>query len=81
MSEVVTYAKAGGPPDNWCGLLVLDRDSGEYVGEVCECDTEGGWLVRYKTDAQGNFYLDGDEVARERLTGRFALIPGPAGRR
>lgn len=71
----ITYAKAGGPPDDWCGLKVFDLDTGEEVTEVDEVNAAEGWLVRAKTDENGNIFLDetGLEIGRERLSGHFEI--------
>lgn len=76
MTEPLTYAVVGGPPDDWNGLLVFDLDSGEEVREVIEVDTSEGWLVRLKRDENGQFFIDPDapdEAAKERLEGRFEI--------
>ena len=75
MSEVVTYAKAGVTPHNWMFMLILDRDTGDYVSDVEEVNAAEGWLIRHKRNAKGEFYLDErGEIAKERIEGRFALI-------
>lgn len=65
MSEPITFARAGGPPDNWCFLDVFD---GEVALElVREVDTARGYaLVHYRDDA-GQLVLAGDEPALRRI--------------
>jgi hypothetical protein len=74
---MITYAKAGGPPDNWWGLRVFDLDTGQEVLDVEECNTDEGWLIRHKRDGKGNFYVDPgtDKIASERVEGRFEIRP------
>lgn len=72
--EPLTYAKAGGPPADWLGIAILDRDSGQFVEDVEECNAAEGWLIRHKRNARGEFYLDGDKIAKERIEGRFAIL-------
>lgn len=69
----VTYAKAGGPPDDWRGLAIIDLDTGQEVLDVTEVDTVAGWLVSYKRNAEGSYYLDGDQIARQRIEGRYQI--------
>jgi len=71
----ITYAKAGGPPHPWHGLRVFDLDTGKEIADVEEVDAGAGWLIRAKRDADGQLYLEGDEIARERLEGRFQIRP------
>lgn len=77
MSEQITYAKVGGPPDDWCGLRVFDRDSGAEVLDVLEANAAEGWLIRLARDEAGEFYAVGQggdaEAAVERLEGRFEI--------
>lgn len=79
MDAGITYAKAGGPPDNWLYLRVEDVDTGLIIPEVIEVNTAEGWAIRYK---RVNYALvlgpDGPET--ERITGNFRLVhlpPGP----
>jgi len=69
----ITYAKVGGPPDNWWELRVLDLDTGKFITEVIEVNTAEGWLVRYKTDENGQPIISGLNWARERVEGNFEI--------
>jgi len=72
----ITYAKAGGPPDNWRGLKIYDLDTGKEVWDVEEVSAVEGWLIRMKRNEKGEIFIDpanGDEVAVERLEGRFEI--------
>ena len=74
MSEVITYAKVGGPPDDWYGLQVIDLETGQEVTEVVECSADGGWLIRQKTDENGRIVLSPiNTIEYERLDGRFEI--------
>lgn len=54
-----TYAKSGGPPDNWSELFVLDLDTGaEYAGHVIEVDTKAGWVKVARLDRRKRVMLD-----------------------
>lgn len=77
--DILTYAKAGGPPENWHGIVILDRDTGEFVRNAIEVDAAEGWLIRYQTDDSGAYLFDAahQELLTERIEGRFALIPDP----
>lgn len=75
MTEL-TYAIVGGPPHDWCGLLIRDLETNALVQRVVEVNTAEGWLIRYKTDDKGQIYVDPaqpDEAARERIEGRFRI--------
>ena len=54
-SEVITYAKIGGPPVHWHELQIYERVGGELVEVtmVVEVDTIEGFVVRMVTDEQG----------------------------
>jgi hypothetical protein len=75
VSEIV-YAKVDGPPDNWHGLRIIDLDTGQEVLDVIEVNAAEGWLISYKRNSAGNFFLDPakpDEIARQRVEGRFEI--------
>jgi hypothetical protein len=74
--EPITYAKAGGPPDDWHGLKIYDLDTGQEVTQAEEVNAAEGWLIRAKLNDRGMIYIDpekGDEIARERLEGRYEI--------
>lgn len=77
MSDVLTYAKIDGPPDDWWSVCTFDRDTGEFINHVIEVDAEAGWLVRFQTDEAGVFVTRDGQVVTERIEGRFALIRHP----
>lgn len=64
-----TYARAGGPPNDWHLLDVVDLDSGLSVSMVMEVDCREGWLRRY-TGREGR----SGEPEVEILRGRFRLV-------
>lgn len=75
MSQI-TYAKVGGPPAYWHGLKVIDLDTGQEVLDVIEVDAQEGWLISYRRNAEGRFYMDPaneGQAARQRVEGRFEI--------
>jgi hypothetical protein len=73
MSEVITYAKVGGPPDDWASLQVVDLDTGEPVERVVEVNASEGWLIRHKVDDTGHIETANGYIVWERLDGRFEI--------
>ncbi|MCX7585018.1 hypothetical protein [Phenylobacterium sp. 58.2.17] len=76
MGEAIMYAKVDGPPDDWASLQIVDLDSGEEVHRVLEVNAGEGWLVRACRDEAGMIYTNPekpDEIATERITGRFEI--------
>lgn len=71
---MITYAKVGGPPDNWMHLRVRDLKTGELVNEVVQVNAAEGWLRRYK-QVNGKPVLDpaSHSLVIERIRGRFAI--------
>lgn len=68
---MLTYAKVGGPPDDWCGLRVLN-EQGEEIDRVVEVNAAEGWLVRHKVKG-GCLVVEGEHVATERIEGQFTI--------
>jgi hypothetical protein len=72
------YAKAGGPPDNWCGAEIFDDDTGEKISHVVEVDCDAGWLIRYKIGANDQPKILGGErdaeLETEQLEGNFRIV-------
>jgi hypothetical protein len=76
MGEQITYAKAGVEPLDWYDFDVIDLATGQRVLDVNEVNTTEGWLVSYRRNAAGTYYVDPmkpDEIAKRRVEGRFAL--------
>lgn len=71
MSDEITYAMVGGPPDNWKGITIIDLDTGLEACDVIEVDAGDGWLIRAARDGRGLIY------AEEKLNGRFEIRPRP----
>lgn len=74
----ITYAKAGVAPDPFPfgKLRDFDLETGQEVLDVEEVNTTEGWLISYKRNATGEFYIDPaspEEVARQRVVGRFEI--------
>lgn len=72
MAEVVTYFRAGGPPDNWADLEIRDP-WGYKVWNVIEGNAAKGWLVRYKQGDDGLIIFKHGEAVTERVTGKFTI--------
>lgn len=69
----LTYAKAGGPPDYWSHVDVIDLDTGTKVRGVTEVDTLAGWLEFHERDDQGHLVIENGEIKIGRRHGLFAL--------
>lgn len=49
---------------------------GVKLDDVLEADTEAGYVIRCKLDAEGHVYAgENDELATERLIGVVAVVP------
>ncbi len=73
MADRITYAKSGGPPGDWHGLLVIDLETGAEVDDVHEVNAAEGWVIRAERNDAGQLFLRDDAVAMERLEGRFEI--------
>lgn len=69
--EPPTYAITGGPPDDWNQLLVFWNEIEHQ--EFVEVNVTEGWGIRYKRDHLNRLVRDGDELATERVEGKFRL--------
>lgn len=48
---------------------------GKYVVGCQQADTDKGYIIRYKRNEEGRFYIEGSgEIARERLEGKVELF-------
>ncbi len=56
VSTDIQYARVGGPPDDWNGLVVWDLARDEEIKEVREVNVAEGWVRRYTLarDRAGN---------------------------
>lgn len=56
----ITYAKVGGPPEDWSKLQVRDRATGEIVDKVVEVNSAEGWLVTHGAEGRtfGKFTIE-----------------------
>lgn len=70
----LTYAKVGGPPAHWQKLEVIDNTSGKLIRDVLEVNTMEGWLTRHIRDGDDNLVLDGGQLAKETISGRFRIV-------
>lgn len=68
--EQLTYAKAGGPPDDWTDLRVIDETTGLEVPNVIEVNTRTGFIV-YDVAVDGGEFIHEDEQ-----TGRLSRVVG-----
>lgn len=74
----ITYARAGGPPDNWMGLRVFNIDTGKEMLNVHEVDAEAGWLVQYVVvdEKAGTLMAVEGQLVLERVDGNFRIEDG-----
>lgn len=72
MTDKITYAKAGGPPDNWRNLLVFDGP--EQLDAVIECDTVAGYAIYHPKGADGRFIIAGENLCTIRLESKHLRI-------
>jgi|GEM_PF-1622690 len=84
-AKPITHAKVG--ETSTAGLVVIDEATGDEVTWVTEVNTDEGWLVRHRTDEDGNPQVchggpicalcesqpTGEHVAAERLDGQFRI--------
>ncbi len=76
--EPLTYAKAGGPPDNWRGITVIDLETDLPVCAVIEVDTLAGFVIKQAVGDDGQPIIDwnapgGAAIVAERIEGRFEI--------
>lgn len=67
----ITYAKAGGPPDDWSRLQVRDLQTGALLDDVVEVDATEGWAVVYELPLRVD--PRNDAIVTKLITGRFAI--------
>lgn len=75
--DTITYAKVGGPPDDWGTYQVRDLDDPDghrLVDGVVEANTEEGWIVVQRRDL---FEEGMDAIPTEKRTGRFVIERQP----
>ncbi|HEY3694206.1 hypothetical protein [Phenylobacterium sp.] len=74
----LTYAKVGGPPEDWWGLRIVDLDTLRDIDAVVEVDAKAGWVRHYVRDADGTFRVTpkGDALLVKRTRGRFEIRRG-----
>lgn len=71
MSDEITYAKVGGPPDDWANLIVTDLDTGKEAGRVIEVNTVEGWIKRWPDSIPAG--LRHRDWPVETIQGRFSI--------
>lgn len=74
MTDQITYAKVGGPPDDWERLQVRDTESGALVDSVIEVNTEEGWALISRRD---RWRPGMEDIPTEKLIGNFAIERQP----
>jgi hypothetical protein len=75
MSEPITYAKAGGPPDDWHGVRIFWRETGHELHHVVEVNAEQSWAIVNRLDEAGLPFLDPatGEIARVTVYGALEI--------
>lgn len=68
----LSWAKVGGPPENWQQIDVIDLATGERLRDVIEVNTTGGWAIVHRM-VDGKPVLGGVDLATDRIEGRFEL--------
>lgn len=71
--EEYTYARVGGPPEEWRSLQVIDEVTGQIVSGVVEVDCKEGWLRRYVSLEQLSFYFSTQRIEVEHIVGKFRI--------
>lgn len=72
MNQQITYAKAGGPPDDWHDLRIIHADGTDDT-YVVEANSAEGWLIRYRRDGTGKPIVENGELLTERLDCAFTI--------
>ena len=73
-SDEITFAKVGGPPDDWADLRVIDlATDGEFIGSAIEVDTKAGYVIALRVDADGNPITEGGIKQTVKIHGRYKL--------
>lgn len=72
---VFNYAKAGGPPDEWERLEVVDRETGDLISDVVEANADEGWFIRHVVDPEtGEVVVEGEGDDRRIKTERVEQL-------
>lgn len=56
--QIPRYLRAGAPNTPRCRILL----NGVEQRDVVEANLDEGWLIKYVSDAEGNYVLEGDGV-------------------
>lgn len=75
MKSTITYAKAGGPPDNWREITVLNVETGEEVVDIVEVNATEGWAVINAISENGHRIVFNGTAVTKRIEGKFRIIP------
>ncbi len=73
-ADELTFAKVGGPPEDWKDLRIIDLSTGQdFVGSAIEIDTRAGYVITCKVDENGN-PIEVDGVKQTvKIHGRYKL--------
>ena len=66
------YCKVGGPPDDWHNIEIW-LNGKLSQGDWTEVNSGESWGIRYARNESEEFFLDGEHVAFERITGDFQI--------
>lgn len=73
-SDEITFAKVGGPPDDWANLRIIDLATNEeFIGSAIEIDTKAGYVIAYRMDANGNPMHERGKALTVKINGRYRL--------
>lgn len=71
--DTMPYAKAGVTP-GWDVCKVFNRDTGDQITDVIECNPREGWLIKNQRNRDGSFIMDQDGHAIEvKIKGYFEI--------
>lgn len=71
----ITYAKVGGPPDDWQHIEIIDKDTGNVVPEVIEVNTIERWAIVYtmiEDKVQEHWFKE--EPLTTKIMGNFEIV-------
>lgn len=57
----------------WQHLEIVEGDDARPMADVLECNTEEGYCIRFKRDADGNYVLREGVHVTERVEGDFII--------
>lgn len=69
------YAKAGDCPIN---VRAFNKETGDEILDVVECNVREGWLIRCLRNSDGSFMIRDNEIYHETIHGMFEIRIYPA---